>query len=612
MRIFRALVPFLCLAPLGLAQLTPEQKIADFNQLVGLYAKNYAPYELKRDVFGFDMFNLKPWIDQINQSKTDIEYYDILVKYVASFQDSHDEFTIPSDFEAWMHMDGDIYDGKFLIDYIDRTYLPRAKYPFAVGDELVSVDGTPVADLLKSLAPYAVNGSSNPTSRQRLAAATITDRYQGWFPRAGDVQDNATIVVQRQGGPTETYTVPWQFYGTKLVNSGLTQTPKAQKAGSGDAFHAALRRSGSTLIRTRGSEAAEDGSAPNPWGVWTGEPAAFEPEVVPEYMQAQVALQNMSAAAAPNNFTTASGLGPFGAAAPVFNPPAGFSLRLGAKSTDLFLSGTYPSGTNKIGYIRIPTFSPASTTVALQQFGAEIQYMQQNTDGLVLDLMANGGGSICYTGSLASWVIPTTFRGAAQQLRATLTWRRSFSSSLQAAKDRGADQWVIDLYTAYLNEVNQALTENRGMTGALPLCGASFDVAPAADSKGNVLAYTKPIVLLTDNWTLSAAELFTMYMQDNNRATIFGTRTDGGGGNVVGFNSVTNYSEGNARVTEGLITRLQPVATPGFPALNYTDGVGVYPDIVQDYMTADNLKTGGTAFTKAFTAVLTDLIQKSK
>ncbi len=194
MRFSRTLLPLLCLAPLCMAQLTKEQKIADFNQLVGLYATNYGPYELKRDVFGFDLFNVKPWIDQINQSKSDVEFYDILTKYVAGLKDSHDEFIVPSNFDAWLHMDGDIYDGKFIIDFIDRIYLPRRTYPFTIGDELISVDGKPVADLIQSLSPYAVNGSSNPTSRQRLSAGAVTERRQAWNVRAGDIGEKAVIV----------------------------------------------------------------------------------------------------------------------------------------------------------------------------------------------------------------------------------------------------------------------------------------------------------------------------------------------------------------------------------------------------------------------------------
>ncbi len=112
MRWFRIALPLLFLAPLSFADLTQMQKTSDFMQLVALYDVHYAPYELKRDVFGFDLLKIQPWLDQIAKSKTDIEFYDICVRYVASLQDSHDEFTILSDYDAWMHMDGDIYDGR--------------------------------------------------------------------------------------------------------------------------------------------------------------------------------------------------------------------------------------------------------------------------------------------------------------------------------------------------------------------------------------------------------------------------------------------------------------------------------------------------------------------
>jgi len=56
---------------------------------------------------------------------------------------------------------------------------------------------------------------------------------------------------------------------------------------------------------------------------------------------------------------------------------------------------------------------------------------------------------------------------------------------------------------------------------------------------GNSIAYTKPVLVLTDNFTLSTAESFTMALQDNKRATVFGMRTDGGGGNVVGYSEIT-------------------------------------------------------------------------
>jgi C-terminal processing protease CtpA/Prc len=103
-----------------------------------------------------------------------------------------------------------------------------------------------------------------------------------------------------------------------------------------------------------------------------------------------------------------------------------------------------------------------------------------------------------------------------------------------------------------------------------------------------------------------------MFLQDSKRATIFGTRTDGGGGSVEAYYSVTNYSEGNARVTVCLITRAAAVQTPGFPSSIYYDGIGIYPDIVQDYQTTDNLVNSGATFVTQFSTAISNLIAKSK
>jgi C-terminal processing protease CtpA/Prc len=147
------------------------------------------------------------------------------------------------------------------------------------------------------------------------------------------------------------------------------------------------------------------------------------------------------------------------------------------------------------------------------------------------------------------------------------------------------------------------------MTGYLPLCGYSLESTPILDSKGSIVLYTKPILVLTDNFTLSAGELFTMFLQDNQRATVIGMQTDGGGGNVVSYSNVGAYSEGNTRMTQGLVQRLRPVAAPGFPAVPYTDGVGITPDIPLDYMTVSNLNSGGADFFATVTATITKMVQ---
>lgn len=589
------------------AQLTQEQKAADFQQLAALYAKNYAPYEWKRDVIGFDALDLKPWLDQVKGSKDDLSFYDICVRYVASLQDSHNGFSLPSDFDAYLHLGVDIYDSKVLIDAIDRSYLPSKTYPFQVGDELISIDGKSAQDWIVALIPYAVNGSANPTSRRRLAANVMVDRFQAWYPFAPLIDDNASLVVLRQNGNTETYSIPWDKSGTPLLSEGLVPSPGTTSTKHKDLAPMKGKRRGRAVTRQQlglltDSETGQQTA--NPWGGWDGPPAEREEQAVSDYMRPLAELQMMQAEEGGSLF-------PFGSPFPVYNPPPGFKSRLGAARTDQFLSGTFIVNGKTVGFIRIPTMSPSSTTVALQQFQAEIAFFQQNTDGLVIDVMGNGGGSLCYTESLERSLIPAPFRSIAYEIRATRLWVNAFSSSLTAAKNAKADQWVTDLYAAYLQEVQQALSENRGRTGNLPICGPVFEnIPPATDAKGTNSAYTKPILVLTDNFTLSAAEAFSMILQDEHRATIFGTRTDGGGGNPASYNATT-YSEASTRVTRTFVTRGRPVQTPDFPASTYIENTGVYPDIVADCMTKENLLHGGKDFLNAFSAAISDLIAKS-
>jgi Peptidase family S41/PDZ domain len=594
-------IALLCCASQGaVSNLTTEEKLSDFTQLAALYARNYGPYEEKLILIGFDLYNIQPWLDQVQASTSDLQFYDICTRYVASLQDSHDEFTTNSDYDAFLPITADVYDGKVLIDFIDRSVLSGRLFPFQVGDELVSVDGTVLADWIKQLQPYAVNGSANAVSRNRLAVATVLERFQGWYalaPTTVPTSKKSTIVVNRQTGQQSTYEIPWQIDGTAILGEGPIPSFPTGAARPGPQLHVDLRR-GSRPSRPQ----------PNPWGVWTGPRPAIQPDPTPAYMGT---IQKLTIDHPLASARTEGGLFPFGNLVPVFDPPPGFQLRLGFGSTDQFLSGTYPAQGKTIGYIRIPTMEPPSEDQALQQFLGEIAFFQSNTDGLVVDIMANGGGDGCYSQTLVSLLNPQPFRGLNEEVRATESWISAFSETVTAAQAEGAPQWVVNLYTSYLSAVTQAFSENRGLTGSLPLCSYTDVQPPATDTDGNNLAYTKPMLVLVDNYTLSAAEIFGMFLQDSHRATLFGTQTDGGGGNVVSFDAGA-FSEGFTRVTEGIITRASIAGTPGFPAdpnnRDFYDGIGLTPDIAGDFMTKDNLLNGGTSFVSQFTTAILNLI----
>ena len=119
------------------------------------------------------------------------------------------------------------------------------------------------------------------------------------------------------------------------------------------------------------------------------------------------------------------------------------------------------------------------------------------------------------------------------------------------------------------------------------------------DAAGNVIAYLKPIMLLTDEFTTSTADSVAGMMQDNNRATLYGMRTNGAGGNNTTLDAGV-FSEGITGMTLALQSRKDYVGTAGYPVTKYIENVGVHPNVEVDYMTKDDLLQNGAPFVDEF------------
>ena len=538
------------------AQMTPDQKLADFRELAAVYNKYYAPYEWKKALFGFDLLNIAPWVDRVAKSKTDLDFYEICSEYVSGLQDTHVNFTVPSSFSASLGFTVDIYDSKVLVDGITRSRLPVARYPFEIGDEVVSVDGQDVENLIAQFSKYLMQ--SNPRSTRRQAASRIVTRAQSRIPKAVEVGDSASVVIRRATGTLETYTIPW-------VKSGIP---------------------------------VEVGPVPMPHskGSSHGVRAAAEDDPVPDYMQPLLELQNSSV-------SDTDGVLNYGTRNPLFALPSDFVLRQGKASADFFYSGTFQSGGFHIGYIRIPNYGPPNTTTALQAFETEIAYFEENTDGLIVDEMRNTGGNLCFGENIVARLVPYTFQVTAFQMRAFWGRVQSFYNSLSSARAQGADQWIIDTYQGIFDGLYQAYTENRGLTGPLPLCSYSLQKLPAG------VVYTKPVMMIIDEFSTSTADSVPAMFQSAGRGPLFGMRSNGAGGNNTSFSSGV-YSESTAGVTIAMQVRRSPITTADYPTTDIIESVGVRPDIEVDYMTRENLLQNGRPFVNAFTAAMVDLIRK--
>ena len=61
--------------------LTSDQRISDLTELAAFYAKNYAPYEWKRDAIGFDLLRLTPWLHRIHHAD-DLDFQEALTPHL--------------------------------------------------------------------------------------------------------------------------------------------------------------------------------------------------------------------------------------------------------------------------------------------------------------------------------------------------------------------------------------------------------------------------------------------------------------------------------------------------------------------------------------------------
>jgi hypothetical protein len=573
--------------------LTRDQRISDLTQLASQYAKNYGPYEWKRDVQEFDLLRLTPWLQRIQRSD-DLDFQEALIEYVASLNDAHDFIAFPTTFSASLPMSVDIYDGKVLIDSINRTLLPVAQFPFVIGDELVSLDGRPVQDIIQSFRKYEI--AANPRSTDRAAASALVNRIQQFMPHAHELGDAATLVIRLAAtGATNTYTIPWVKRGIPVLSQGPVPSP--------------VRGNGTMSLSTDGQDitAGLPGGAAATASVFKVADGGPFDDTLPVYMDPIRPLLNASV---PKDHYSVLN---FGSRFPIFAPPAGFvdlnapcpTCIVRAGEPLFFLFGTFPTATGtRIGFVRIPSMQPPSAAIALAQLDRAMALFGATTDALLVDVMRNGGGLISFCEAVAQRLIPTPFNTVGFEIRATGSWLFSFASALNNARlNPATPPAVLANLEANYNEVLNAFNENRGRSAPVSLNSTgSLQLQPVAG------AYTKPILLLTDAFSASAADMLPAIIQGNHRGPLFGWRTMGAGGSVVGYSGPA-YTESFFRITVSLMNRLQIVNAPDFPPAPYIENIGVRPDIPFDYMTRANLMSAGGPFVQAFTQALENLVR---
>ena len=224
LRIYVVLFALLfCFTAMG-AQLTAAEKTLDFQQLIGRIKASYGPLEYKKAQLGIDIDALTAaYLPQIQETKSNTEFYYLIGKFVAEFRDSHFAAIIPTDKRSVLPFTVELVQGKVYIEDVTKELLAPEKFPFTKGDEVISIGGVPVADIMKELMPYI--GSGFEKTRQHTAAWMLTSRRSARVP----TQSGSTAVVVKPAGKAEVLSqnFDWAVKGEDPVEFNFNSAPDA-------------------------------------------------------------------------------------------------------------------------------------------------------------------------------------------------------------------------------------------------------------------------------------------------------------------------------------------------------------------------------------------------
>lgn len=508
-------------------ELSRNQKLDDFDQLVSTIKSKYGPLEYKKETQNIDLAKLhEKYTAEIEASKTNGDFYYALLRFIAEFHDGHFGARLTSTHRKSLSVQTDLVAGKVLIEGVDRAVLNEAAFPFAKGDEVVSVDGRPALEVVTELQKYL--GSGSDLSEKRYAAMLLFNRPASVVPVP--TGKNVTIEVRRRASDNvDRITVAWTEKGVPLdeaisqsAQSMLSLSPDSRRGLEKFAQYKTLSLR-DTLLDTFGKERVET-------TYWCSGGTRIK---IPE-----------------------------GATTVVDKP---------------FVAYYWPTAKGNLGYLRVPHFSPENDEYELRfsQYEYAISELEKNTVGLIIDEDHNCGGSVFYLEQIVSLFVEKEFTPLTFKFTATKSDYLEWQGWLDQTPVHTLDRGIIEKVTAQIKDTwlkglrMTELTSFRAMNKVLPNQRAR---------------YTKPIVMLIDENAGSGGDAFPAMMQGLGRAKLLGTRTSGLGGHVEAMPALIN-SGIQYRMTRSLFYRPDGVAVenngaaPDYPyAITENDFVNGYEE----------------------------------
>lgn len=519
-----------------------DQMISDLEFFRATFQAQYAPMEWKAT---FGDWDLDQEINKAQQqvrnepSMTVKDYQRILKNFFGSMGDYHVNISFISTESSYLPIHFKEANGKFFITGVEAHLIKdRTAKSIAVGDEILTIDGKPVAEVINAYLDDEYNGGF-----------TRTDRSTGvmYFPlrmgALGQKSPQGTLlfgVRQKLTGQVKAVKIDWIYTKEQVANI----IPPAGAKGA--------RKQATKVAKQEPAFAFLKGSM-----------------MAPQF----AVLQKSS-------YTLGSDM---------IGSRESFLPDLGVKSWESnpdscpFYAYTFTLSTGeRIGYVRIAHYE--GSTFETNQFREIIRKFNTTTDALIIDQLNNPGGSVFYMYALASMLTDKPLQVPLHRIALTqkevigsiedLDAFQNLKSDSQAQSILGSDLdgYPVTLSLAkgcseYMSFQIEEWNKGHVLTDPVALFGLKT-IKPDVSAK-----YTKPLLILINELDFSCGDFFPAILQDNRRGVLMGARTGGAGGYILSAEHPNLFGIDSFTYTGSLAERVDH---------NPIENLGVHPDIYYD------------------------------
>lgn len=558
--------------------LLKTKMINDLDIIRNTFEVKYAPAPWKKFYANWDLDEQVAFAKSkilIKENITLKDYHHILNQFFLSTRDYHVGVHFFSTEAASLPFNVRGSNNRYFLSWVDKYSAPQE---FAIGDEILFFGSQTINEAVEEVKRRELGNPESETD-QRLAEMFLTSRVAaiGHEVPHGPI----TIVIKKvKTGDIITCRIAWDYEREEISSpSDTILKPKAK-----------ANKQYTTTQDTLPLHLQRYLNKPMQATFYDHFRKAFQHDTLANDMEDEEVLDAQLIG------SKKSGLPPLGKI--IWKAPANSTFHSYLYET--------PEG-RKVGYIRIAEYMGMDRQV--EDFGYLIRLFEQESDALVIDQVNNPGGILFYLYGLASMLSPTPLQLPTQRMTITQEDVYVALATLEELQmvDLGdllggstlfgypINKDFVDSLISHFNFVINEWDSGHYLTDTAHLYGiSSLTINPTA-------VYSKPILVLINQLDFSCGDLFPAILQDNERATIFGTKTAGAGGAVLSHSHPNQLGVAGYTFTGSLLERLDH--TP-------IENLGVTPDIVYD-ITEEDLQNGHRGYIAAIQKAVEGLLEQS-